>query len=87
MKNVHKRLQGAEWHNMKDSLTLVKLQHSKNKKHVKGFYKDSEGKIYSHWLNDEEIQREVFNKYTVNQIRKAFGLRPMEEVLVNESKI
>ena len=80
MKHVYKRLQGKEWHSMKNDLELLRLKDTKNG-HVKGFYKDVEGRVYSHWLNDDEIC-EIFNKYTLNQLRQKFGLKP-----VNRTKI
>lgn len=50
----YKRLQGQEWHDLKDKLKLKKYIVNKNG-HVKGFYVDAEGIIYTHWLNNEEI--------------------------------
>lgn len=48
------RLQGTAWHNKKSELT--NLFYSKNVNgHIKGFYKDSSGVRYTHWLNDEEL--------------------------------
>lgn len=55
MKKVTKRLQGIEWHRMKNELCLVKYIRNDNS-HVKGFYKDKDGNVYSHWLNDDEIE-------------------------------
>ena len=50
-----KRLQGIEWHDMKDKLKLVSYNMNKTG-HVKGIYKDPETNIkYTHWLNDLEI--------------------------------
>ena len=39
----YKRLQGQEWHNLKDN------------GNIKGFYIDDNGTIFTHWLNNEEI--------------------------------
>lgn len=52
--NKYKRLQREEWHDLKDKLKLKKYIINKND-HVKGFYVDDKGIIYTHWLNDEEI--------------------------------
>ena len=50
-----KRLQGEEWHKIKNELRLVK--HIKNENcHVKGIYKDKLGNKYTHWLNNDEIK-------------------------------
>ena len=50
-----KRLQGEEWHKIKNELRLVK--YIKNEKdHIKGIYKDKLGNKYTHWLNDDEIK-------------------------------
>ena len=50
----YKRLQGEEWHNLKDKLKLKKYIVNKNG-NIKGFYVDDNGMIFTHWLNDEEI--------------------------------
>ena len=56
MKKVHDRLQGETWHTMKDKLIPISYSKSLNG-HVRGIYKDPRtGFIYSHWLNDEEIE-------------------------------
>ena len=49
------RLQGKEWHDKKNELTLIKYEYNKNG-HVKGYYVDKDGNKYTHWLNDEEIK-------------------------------
>lgn len=54
MKKVYKRLQGDEWKDLRSTLTLFKYLKNTNG-HIKGFYKDKNGKIYSHWLSDNEI--------------------------------
>lgn len=50
-----KRLQGEEWHKIKNKLRLVKT-FKNEKNHVKGIYKDNLGNKYSHWLNNDEIK-------------------------------
>ena len=50
----YKRLQGQEWHNLKDKLKLKKYIINKNGNN-KGFYVDNNGTIFTHWLNNEEI--------------------------------
>ena len=50
----YKRLQGEEWHNLKDKLKLKKHIVNKNG-NIKGFYADDNGTIFTHWLNDNEI--------------------------------
>ena len=50
----YKRLQREEWHDVKNKLKLKKYYFNKNG-HVKGFYVDDKGTIYTHWLNNEEI--------------------------------
>ena len=54
MKKVFKRLQGEDWHKLKENLKPFKYI-TNEKGHVKGFYKSEDGKVYSHWLNDIEI--------------------------------
>lgn len=49
-----KRLQGKEWHKIKNQLKLIKYIKNKNN-HIKGIYKDNLGDKYTHWLNDDEI--------------------------------
>lgn len=49
------RLQGPEWHSKKDSLLMTKYRINE-KGHVKGFYTDMEGNLYSHWFSDKEIE-------------------------------
>lgn len=48
----YKRLQREKWHNLKDKLKLKKYYFNKNG-HVKGFYVDDKGTIFTHWLNNE----------------------------------
>jgi len=55
MKRIFPRLQGLEWHNMKESLILIRYRKSING-HIKGIYKDKFDNKYTHWLNDEEIE-------------------------------
>lgn len=50
----YKRLQGEEWHNLKDKLKLKKYIVNKNG-NIKGFYIDDNRTIFTHWLNDKEI--------------------------------
>ena len=50
----YKRLQREEWHRLKHKLKLKEYYFNKNG-HVKGFYVDDKGIIYTHWLNNEEI--------------------------------
>ena len=50
----YKRLQGQEWHNLKDKLKLKKYIVNKNG-NIKGFYVNENGTIFTHWLNNEEI--------------------------------
>lgn len=49
------RLQGEAWHALKHTLTPCDYMVNDNN-HIKGFYKDDSGKIYTHWLNDQEIE-------------------------------
>lgn len=51
----YKRLQREEWHKLKYKLKLKEYYFNKNG-HVKGFYVDDKGIIYTHWLNNEEIE-------------------------------
>ena len=46
------RLQGSEWHLMKNSLKLISNSISYNG-NIRGIYTDGKNK-YSHWLNDKE---------------------------------
>lgn len=55
MRKVIERLQGSRWHNVKKDLILVEYMENQNG-HIKGYYVSKEGKIYSHWLNDDEIR-------------------------------
>ena len=50
-----KRLQRKEWYDMKEKLTMINYIVNSNN-HIKGFYKDNKGNVYTHWLNDEEIK-------------------------------
>lgn len=59
-----KRLQGEEWHKIKNELRLVKT-FKNEKNHVKGIYKDNLGNKYSHWLNNDEI-KDLIGKRGVN---------------------
>ena len=48
------RLQGQDWHNWKHRLELQSATTSLND-NVRGLYKDKfNGKLYSHWMNDQE---------------------------------
>lgn len=51
----YKRLQGKEWHNIKNELTLIKFVVNK-KGHIKAYYRDKQGNTLTHWLNNEEIE-------------------------------
>lgn len=66
MNKVYSRLQGEEWKRLKDSLA-VKNYIISNNHHIKGIYKGSDGKIYSHWLNDDEMKEliESFREETI----------------------
>ena len=55
MTEVFKRLQREEWAKYKDKLKPFKYIKNKNGR-IKGFYKDEDGVVYSHWLNDYEIK-------------------------------
>ncbi len=57
---VYSRLQGDDWQKMKSELT-VKNYIVSDGNHIKGIYKGSDGKIYSHWLNDDEIKEFINN--------------------------
>jgi hypothetical protein len=48
----YKRLQGKEWHKVKNSFILLYTYKSDNG-NIKGIYTDGKTKIV-HWLNDEE---------------------------------
>lgn len=48
-----KRLQGAEWYKVKDSMQLVSVTESRHG-NLCGVYTDGK-KEYVHWLNDGEI--------------------------------
>ena len=47
-----KRLQGADWHKVKNTMQLVSVTES-NHGNLCGIYTDGK-KEYVHWLNDEE---------------------------------
>ena len=47
-----RRLQGAEWHKVKESMKLLSVTKS-NRGNLCGIYTDGIRK-YVHWLNDEE---------------------------------
>lgn len=75
------RLQGPEWHSKKDSLLMTKYRINE-KGHVKGFYTDIEGNLYSHWFNNEEAkelkeQEKIQEEIHLNNIGKyKVGVRP-----------
>ena len=48
-----KRLQGKEWEEKKDDLEET-LYYENVNGNIKCFYRDKQGRIYSHWLNDKE---------------------------------
>lgn len=54
------RLQCDDWQKLKTELTIKNYIVSTNY-HVKGIYKGSDGKLYSHWLNDNEIKELIKN--------------------------
>ena len=58
-KKYHKRLQGPEWYSLKDKLKMYKYTINENG-HIKGFYKDEDSNLYSHWLSNKEL--EDFNR-------------------------
>lgn len=64
------RLQGAEWHKVKDRMVLISYRKNDHG-HVKGFYKekDRDGVTYSHWMNDGEIE-EFYDSHTPKVIHK-----------------
>ena len=71
MRNKHyTRLQGAEWHGMKDKLKLVgyKANKDEDRSYIKGFYKDDKGNVFTHWMNDREI--EEFKKEHTPQVHR-----------------
>ena len=49
------RLQGNDWKRMESELTVRNYMVSSNY-HIKGIYEGTDGKTYSHWLSDTEIQ-------------------------------
>lgn len=49
-----RRLQGAEWHKVKNSMRLLSVTESL-KGNLCGIYTDGK-KEYVHWLNNEEIK-------------------------------
>ena len=53
---IMERLQGKKWHKKKYELILIRYQYNKNG-HVKGYYADKNGNKYTHWLNNEEIDK------------------------------
>ena len=54
-KKYHKRLQRNVWHELKDTLKMYRYMITE-KGRIKGFYKDADGNLYSHWLSDKEIE-------------------------------
>ena len=48
----YQRLQGNEWHNIKNSFRLL-YTYKSYKGNIKGIYTDGKTKI-SHWMNEEE---------------------------------
>lgn len=48
----YQRLQGKEWHKVKNSFRLL-YTYKSDKGNIKGIYTDGKTKI-SHWLNNEE---------------------------------
>lgn len=53
-KKYHKRLQGDEWYGIKDKLYMTDYKINE-RGHIKGFYKDIDGNLYSHWFSNKEI--------------------------------
>lgn len=53
-KKYHKRLQGDEWYGIKDKLFMTDYKINE-RGHIKGFYKDVDGNLYSHWFSNKEI--------------------------------
>jgi hypothetical protein len=53
-KKYHKRLQGDEWYEIKDKLYMTDYKINE-RGHIKGFYKDIDGNLYSHWFSNKEI--------------------------------
>jgi len=53
-KKYHKRLQGDEWYGMKDKLYMTDYKINE-RGHIKGFYRDIDGNLYSHWFSNKEI--------------------------------
>ena len=58
MNKIYSRLQGNEWKKLKNELTAKNYIISDDYQ-IKGIYKGSDGKIYSHWLNNDEIKELV----------------------------
>lgn len=65
MKVFFKRLQGGDWYEIKNTLTLIKYFANKNG-NIKGIYKAGCGKVYSHWLSDVE-KVELYEKRERNE--------------------
>lgn len=61
-----KRLQGDEWHSIKNTLKLIRYYKS-DRGNFKGIYKDENNKKYSHWLNDEEKEK-LLNEIKNNKL-------------------
>lgn len=53
-KKYHKRLQGDEWYGIKDKLYMTDYKINE-RGHIKGFYRDIDGNLYSHWFSNKEI--------------------------------
>lgn len=81
MKKVYTRMQGNEWHSMKHNMTLLNYKINKNGR-IKGFYKDRNGALYIHWMNDQEIKelRETICDYYHFQ-------KLIYEMVFNKSKL
>ena len=61
----YERLQGALWHTRKGSMKLVNTKISDNG-NIKGFYRDTvSGKMFTHWMNDEEKREYNGTGYSV----------------------
>lgn len=67
------RVQGIEWFSVKDELEMIDYRINK-KGHIKGFYKDEDGHLYSHWMNDEE-EKEFLEKMSM-VIPKPVKIKP-----------
>ncbi len=72
-----KRLQGAEWHKVKDSMQLLSVSESRHG-NLCGIYTDGKKK-YVHWLNDDEV--DVFLEKGLG-----FEINSVDELLVSASE-